>query len=167
MLRSLRAQARMHAQKASAWSVWGGGEVRVRGSTGPPGGPEGAFTVTISLPGGGSAAGDPTVLKMLLGAQLRLTSEGGRQHVSRDDAGYHIRASGSEDCQHAGDWAGCRSRSGDVSDLLDLYAVDAQTKDKLVQLAAEANQPPWWQRYKEVVSPTGSRSMSAWRRRPR
>jgi hypothetical protein len=103
--------------------------------------------VTVSLPGGGSAAGDPTVLKMLLGAQLRRLREGAG--VSRDDAGYHIRASGSKISRLELGRVSFKER--DVSDLLDLYEVDGLTKDKLVQLAAEANQPPWWQRYKEVV----------------
>ena len=50
--------------------------------------------MTIGLSGGGSAVGDPTVLKILLGAQLRRLREAAG--VSRDDAGYHIRASGSK-----------------------------------------------------------------------
>lgn len=103
--------------------------------------------MTVSLPGGGSAAGDPTVLKMLLGAQLRRLREGAG--VSRDDAGYHIRASGSKISRLELGRVSFKER--DVSDLLDLYHVDVPTKEKLVQLAAEANQPPWWQRYKEVV----------------
>ena len=103
--------------------------------------------MTVSLPGGGSAAGDPTVLKMLLGAQLRRLREGAG--VTRDDAGYHIRASGSKISRLELGRVSFKER--DVSDLLDLYHVDVPTKEKLVQLAAEANQPPWWQRYKEVV----------------
>jgi transcriptional regulator with XRE-family HTH domain len=103
--------------------------------------------MTVSLPGGGSALGDPTVLKILLGAQLRRLRE--QAGVTRDDAGYHIRASGSKISRLELGRVSFKER--DVSDLLDLYEVDATTKEQLVQLTAEANATPWWQKYKEVV----------------
>ena len=103
--------------------------------------------MTVSLPGGGSAVGDPTVLKILLGAQLRRLRE--QAGVTRDDAGYHIRASGSKISRLELGRVSFKER--DVSDLLDLYHVDAETKGQLVQLTAEANATPWWQKYREVV----------------
>src|SRR5215469_13358059 len=103
--------------------------------------------MTVSLPGGGSAVGDPTVLKILLGAQLRRLRE--QAGVSRDDAGYHIRASGSKISRLELGRVSFKER--DVSDLLDLYGVDPTTKEQLVQLTVEANATPWWQKYKEVV----------------
>jgi len=103
--------------------------------------------MTVSLPGGGSTVGDPTVLKILLGAQLRRLRE--QAGVSRDDAGYHIRASGSKISRLELGRVSFKER--DVSDLLDLYGVDATTKEQLVQLTAEANATPWWEKYKEVV----------------
>lgn len=103
--------------------------------------------MTISLPGGGSAMGDPTVLKILLGAQLRRLRE--QAGVSRDDAGYHIRASGSKISRLELGRVSFKER--DVSDLLDLYRIDPETKQQLLQLTAEANATPWWQRYREVV----------------
>jgi len=103
--------------------------------------------MTVSLPGGGSTVGDPTVLKILLGAQLRRLRE--QAGVSRDDAGYHIRASGSKISRLELGRVSFKER--DVSDLLELYGVDATTKEQLVQLTAEANATPWWQKYKEVV----------------
>jgi transcriptional regulator with XRE-family HTH domain len=103
--------------------------------------------MTIGLSGGGSAVGDPTVLKILLGAQLRRLREGAG--VSRDDAGYHIRASGSKISRLELGRVSFKER--DVSDLLDLYGVDASAKEQLIQLTAEANATPWWQRYREVV----------------
>ncbi|HUN33234.1 MAG TPA: helix-turn-helix transcriptional regulator [Trebonia sp.] len=103
--------------------------------------------MTIGLSGGGSAVGDPTVLKILLGAQLRRLREAAG--VSRDDAGYHIRASGSKISRLELGRVSFKER--DVSDLLDLYGVDASAKDQLIQLTAEANATPWWQKYREVV----------------
>jgi hypothetical protein len=103
--------------------------------------------MTVSLPGGGSSVGDPTVLKILLGAQLRRLRE--QAGVSRDDAGYHIRASGSKISRLELGRVSFKER--DVSDLLELYGVPAETKEQLVQLTAEANATPWWQKYKEVV----------------
>jgi hypothetical protein len=69
--------------------------------------------------------------------------------VSRDDAGYHIRASGSKISRLELGRVSFKER--DVSDLLDLYGVDASAKEQLIQLTAEANATPWWQRYREVV----------------
>ena len=103
--------------------------------------------MTIGLSGGGSAVGDPTVLKILLGAQLRRLRE--TAGVSRDDAGYHIRASGSKISRLELGRVSFKER--DVSDLLDLYGVDASSKEQLLQLTAEANATPWWQKYREVV----------------
>ncbi|HEX4832885.1 MAG TPA: helix-turn-helix transcriptional regulator [Trebonia sp.] len=103
--------------------------------------------MTVSLPGGGSAVGDPTVLKILLGAQLRRLRE--QAGVSRDDAGYHIRASGSKISRLELGRVSFKER--DVSDLLDLYEVDPAAKEQLIALTAEANATPWWQKYREVV----------------
>jgi transcriptional regulator with XRE-family HTH domain len=103
--------------------------------------------MTIGLSGGGSVVGDPTVLKILLGAQLRRLRESAG--VSRDDAGYHIRASGSKISRLELGRVSFKER--DVSDLLDLYGVDASAKEQLLQLTAEANATPWWQKYREVV----------------
>ena len=51
--------------------------------------------MTVSLPGaGGAPVGGPTVLRILLGAHLRRLRE--HAGISREDAGYHIRASGSK-----------------------------------------------------------------------
>src|SRR6516225_3289178 len=103
--------------------------------------------MTVSLPGGGPSVGDPTVLKILLGAQLRRLRE--TAGISRDDAGYHIRASGSKISRLELGRVSFKER--DVSDLLDLYHVSGEQKDQLVQLTREANATPWWQKYREVV----------------
>ena len=103
--------------------------------------------MTVSLPGGGPSVGDPTVLKILLGAQLRRLRD--IAGVSRDDAGYHIRASGSKISRLELGRVSFKER--DVADLLDLYAVTGEQKDQLLQLTHEANATPWWQKYREVV----------------
>jgi hypothetical protein len=103
--------------------------------------------MTVSTPAGGSSVGDPTVLKILLGAQLRRLRE--TAGISRDDAGYHIRASGSKISRLELGRVSFKER--DVSDLLDLYHVSGEQKDQLVQLTREANATPWWQKYREVV----------------
>ena len=103
--------------------------------------------MTVSLPGGGPSVGDPTVLKILLGAQLRRLREDAG--VSRDDAGYHIRASGSKISRLELGRVSFKER--DVADLLDFYGVGGEQKDQLLQLAHEANATPWWQKYREVV----------------
>ena len=103
--------------------------------------------MTVSLPGGGPSVGDPTVLKILLGAQLRRLREDAG--VSRDDAGYHIRASGSKISRLELGRVSFKER--DVADLLDFYGVSGEHKEQLLQLAHEANATPWWQKYREVV----------------
>jgi hypothetical protein len=103
--------------------------------------------MTVSLPGGGPSVGDPTVLKILLGAQLRRLREDAG--VSRDDAGYHIRASGSKISRLELGRVSFKER--DVADLLDFYGMGGDQKDQLLQLAHEANATPWWQKYREVV----------------
>ncbi|HEX3957045.1 MAG TPA: helix-turn-helix transcriptional regulator [Trebonia sp.] len=103
--------------------------------------------MTVSFPGGGPSVGDPTVLKILLGAQLRRLRD--LAGVSRDEAGYHIRASGSKISRLELGRVSFKER--DVADLLDLYGVVGEQKDQLLQLTHEANATPWWQKYREVV----------------
>jgi transcriptional regulator with XRE-family HTH domain len=104
--------------------------------------------VTVGPPGGAAPAGGPTVLRILLGAQLRRLREGAG--ISREDAGYHIRASGSKISRMELGRVSFKER--DVSDLLELYGItDTEERDKLIQLTKEANATPWWQKYQDVV----------------
>jgi transcriptional regulator with XRE-family HTH domain len=90
----------------------------------------------------------PTVLRMLLGSQLRKLREA--KGVSRDDAGYRIRASGSKISRLELGRVSFKER--DVADLLDLYGVtDSGERASLLSLAREANSPAWWQKYSDVV----------------
>jgi transcriptional regulator with XRE-family HTH domain len=104
--------------------------------------------VSVSLPGGGAPVGGPTVLRILLGAQLRRLREGA--NISREDAGYHIRASGSKISRMELGRVSFKER--DVGDLLEYYGVtDVTERDSLIQLTREANATPWWQKYQDVV----------------
>jgi transcriptional regulator with XRE-family HTH domain len=87
------------------------------------------------------------VLRILLGAQLRRLREG--VGISREDAGYHIRASGSKISRMELGRVSFKER--DVSDLLEFYGVDAEEREKLIQLTREANATPWWQKYQDSV----------------
>jgi transcriptional regulator with XRE-family HTH domain len=90
----------------------------------------------------------PTVLRILLGSQLRKLREA--RGISRDDAGYRIRASGSKISRLELGRVSFKER--DVVDLLDLYGVtDSSEHAQLIGLAREANSPAWWQKYSDVV----------------
>lgn len=88
------------------------------------------------------------MLRMLLGAQLRRLRE--TAGVTRDDAGYHIRASGSKISRMELGRVSFKER--DVTDLLEFYGVDdLAEREKLVQLTREANATPWYQKFQDVV----------------
>lgn len=90
----------------------------------------------------------PTALRMMLGSHLRELRE--RAGVTRTDAGWAIRASESKISRLELGRVGFKER--DVSDLLSLYGVqDARERDRLLQLAREANDPGWWHRYGDVT----------------
>jgi transcriptional regulator with XRE-family HTH domain len=96
----------------------------------------------------GQPAGGPTVLRRLLGAQLRRLRE--RQGITREEAGYAIRASGSKMSRLELGRVGFKER--DVADLLTLYGViDDTDRNTLLALAQEANSPGWWHRYGDVL----------------
>jgi hypothetical protein len=90
----------------------------------------------------------PTALRMMLGSHLRELRE--HAGVTRTDAGWAIRASESKISRLELGRVGFKER--DVSDLLTLYGVqDARERDRLLQLAREANDPGWWHRYGDVT----------------
>ena len=103
--------------------------------------------MTTAQPQGGPAGG-PTVLRMLLGAQLRRLRES--KGFSREDAGWEIRASESKISRMELGRVGFKER--DVADLLTLYGVaDQDERTVLLSLAREANTPGWWHRYGDVL----------------
>jgi transcriptional regulator with XRE-family HTH domain len=99
--------------------------------------------VTTPQPGGG-----PTVRRILLGSQLRRLRE--TKGISREAAGYHIRASESKISRMELGRVSFKDR--DVADLLSLYGVvDEAERRPLLTLAGEANQPGWWHNYTDVL----------------
>ena len=94
------------------------------------------------------SADDPTVLRMVLGGQLRRLRE--RRGISREKAGWEIRSSESKISRMELGRVGFKER--DVADLLTLYGVaDVEEREALVTLARQANQPNWWNRYGDVL----------------
>jgi hypothetical protein len=103
--------------------------------------------VATAQPESGSAS-DPTVLRMLLGAQLRRLRES--RAVTREDAGWEIRASESKISRMELGRVGFKER--DVADLLTLYGVaDDDERTALLNLARDANNPGWWHRYSDIM----------------
>src|SRR6516165_3868846 len=102
-------------------------------------------------PGAGMIAAQPgsgpTVLRILLGSQLRRLREA--RGITRDDAGYTIRASGSKISRMELGRVSFKER--DVQDLLNLYGVDEEEAQSLVALARQANSPGWWHKYGDVL----------------
>jgi transcriptional regulator with XRE-family HTH domain len=102
--------------------------------------------VTAAQPDGGTTSG-PTALRMLLGGQLRKLREA--KGITREAAGYEIRASDSKISRMELGRVGFKER--DVADLLTLYGLtDEQERRTLLELARQANNPGWWQRYADV-----------------
>ncbi|MDT3446746.1 helix-turn-helix transcriptional regulator [Pseudofrankia sp. BMG5.37] len=90
----------------------------------------------------------PTVRRILLGSQLRRLREG--VGISREDAGYHIRASESKISRLELGRVGFKYR--DVEDLLTLYGLtETAEREQVLALAREANQRGWWQPYSDVI----------------
>ena len=97
---------------------------------------------------GPPGAGGPTVLRILLGAQLRRLRESRR--ISLEDAGNAIRASHSKVSRLETGRVGFKDR--DIVDLLTLYGVtDEEEREALRALAARANSPGWWHDYSDVL----------------
>jgi transcriptional regulator with XRE-family HTH domain len=96
------------------------------------------------------AVGGPTVLRLLLGAQLRRLRES--QGISAHDAARAIR--GSESKISRIELGRNAVREIDIADLLTLYGItDKVEREQLLSLASRANQPGWWHRYHDVLPP--------------
>ena len=93
-------------------------------------------------------AGGPTVRRILVGAQLRRLRE--ERGITREDAGYVIRASGSKISRLELGRVSFKER--DIADLLKHYGVDdAAQVEALLALARDANRPGWWHEYDDVL----------------
>ncbi|MEV8097082.1 helix-turn-helix transcriptional regulator [Kitasatospora sp. NPDC085879] len=99
--------------------------------------------MTTVQPGGGSM-----VRRILLGSQLRRLREG--RGITREDAGYTIRASESKISRMELGRVSFKER--DVADLLSLYGVDDTTeREALLGLVREANKSGWWHSFNDVL----------------
>ena len=135
-----------------------GGQVRRGSKTAGAGGPAGRGEPGLSTvqPAGGPLAGQnvampgggPVVVRLLLGAQLRRLRES--CGITREDAGYQIRASRSKISRLEHGRVGCKER--DIADLLAFYGAPGRQRETLLTLARQANGPGWWAPYREVVA---------------
>jgi transcriptional regulator with XRE-family HTH domain len=92
--------------------------------------------------------GRPTALRIALGGHLRRLREA--SGITRDAAGYSIRASSSKISRL--ELGRVATKERDVADLLTLYSVtDAEERQTLLTLARQANAPGWWREYGDVL----------------
>jgi transcriptional regulator with XRE-family HTH domain len=106
--------------------------------------PEGSPVRSLITPAGGG----PTVLRILLGAQLRRLREARR--VSLEEAGNVIRASHSKISRLETGRVGFKDR--DIADLLTFYGVtDEQERETVRALVRRANAPGWWHDYSDIL----------------
>ena len=95
-----------------------------------------------------NSSGGPTVLRILLGTQLRRLRQ--EKKISRHDAGYAIRASHAKISRMELGQVSFKRR--DVDDLLQLYGVDdPKQREALLGLISSANAQGWWHKYGDVL----------------
>jgi transcriptional regulator with XRE-family HTH domain len=96
-----------------------------------------------------SATGSgPTARRLVLGSQLRRLREA--SGISREDAGYAIRGSGSKISRLELGRVGFKER--DVADLLTLYGVlDETERESFLDLVRRSNEPGWWHRFNDLM----------------
>ncbi|HEY0936598.1 MAG TPA: helix-turn-helix transcriptional regulator [Trebonia sp.] len=112
--------------------------------------------ITKAAPGGGpvlnlaslTGVGSPTVLRILLGAQLRRLRES--RGITLEDAGDVIRASHSKMSRLESGRVGFKDR--DIVDLFKYYGVTDQAQlQSLREIAARANSRGWWHDYSDIL----------------
>jgi transcriptional regulator with XRE-family HTH domain len=97
---------------------------------------------------GSDNPGAPTVLRILLGTQLRRLRES--RGISAQAAAHAIR--GSESKISRIELGRNAVREVDIADLLNLYGItDTAEREQLLTLASQANQQGWWHRYQDVL----------------
>jgi transcriptional regulator with XRE-family HTH domain len=89
----------------------------------------------------------PTVLRILLGTQLRRLRES--RGITAQAAARAIR--GSESKISRIELGRNAIREIDVLDLLTFYGVGAVEREQLLSLAEQANRPGWWHRYNDIL----------------
>jgi len=91
---------------------------------------------------------DATVLRMLLGSQLRRLREAAG--ITPDQAGYEIRGSRSKISRMENGRVSFKDR--DIADLLTLYGVtNEDERQGTLELARRANAPGWWAKYSDIM----------------
>ncbi|MER5644572.1 helix-turn-helix transcriptional regulator [Streptosporangium sp. NPDC002524] len=95
-----------------------------------------------------AGGGGPTILRILLGAQLRRLRVA--KDITREQAGYAIRASHAKISRLELGRVGFKER--DVADLLTMYGVtDTEERAPLLTLARQASAPGWWHKYGDLL----------------
>jgi transcriptional regulator with XRE-family HTH domain len=89
----------------------------------------------------------PTVLRILLGTQLRRLRES--RGITAQASARAIR--GSESKISRIELGRNAIREIDVLDLLTFYGVGAVEREQLLTLAEQANRPGWWHRYNDIL----------------
>ncbi len=89
----------------------------------------------------------PTVLRILLGTQLRRLRDS--RGITAQAAARAIR--GSESKISRIELGRNAIREIDVLDLLTFYGVGAVEREQLLSLAEQANRPGWWHRYNDIL----------------
>jgi transcriptional regulator with XRE-family HTH domain len=90
----------------------------------------------------------PTVLRILLGTQLRRLREA--RGITAHEAAQAIR--GSESKISRIELGRNSFREVDVADLLTLYGItEVDEREQMLTLASQANQRGWWHRYQDVL----------------
>src|SRR6516164_5282294 len=106
--------------------------------------PEGELSASLlTLP-----RADATVLRMLLGSQLRRLREAAG--ITPEQAGYEIRASRSKISRLENGRVSFKGR--DIVDLLAMYGVTSEAvRQAMLDLARRANEPGWWAKYGDIL----------------
>src|SRR5438876_10522226 len=108
-------------------------------SYGPPG---------EQQPGNAGALRGPTVLRMILGSQLRRLREAAG--VTPDQAAWELRASRSKISRM--EHGRVKFKDRDVADLLTLYGVtEEKLRARMLASARDANAPGWWSKYGDLL----------------
>ncbi len=89
----------------------------------------------------------PTVLRILLGSQLRRLRES--RGITAQAAAKAIRGSDSKISRI--ELGRNAIREIDVLDLLTFYGVGAVEREQLLNLAEQANRPGWWHRFNDIL----------------
>jgi transcriptional regulator with XRE-family HTH domain len=92
--------------------------------------------------------GGPTVLRIVLGSQLRRLRE--ERQITCEEAGTAIRGSHSKISRL--ELGRVRFRRRDLVDLLTLYDItDEADQEAMLSLADRANEPGWWHSYSDIL----------------